>query len=196
MSPSPNQSGPPGSVFRLTPIPSTGDEVQGTEWLTDFNVRGERVRGRLRLSTKDDAQPSPFGIWIRGHLGPAPQPPPISVSQTRLELDWPLIGPRHDVKLSPLLIQSISEPEPSAGQQALWQRFSEQAAQEATAALRGLEAQTECPLGAFSELVLDLGFDEGPPRHSVRSSSADDPLDVAQWVRDFLSGFRPQGGAA
>ena len=192
MSPSTSQSGPPGSVFRLTPVPSTREEVQGTEWLTDFNVRGERVRGHLLSSSKEEAQPAPFGIWIRGHLGRAPRTPPISISQTRLELDWPLIGPRHDVKLSPLLIQSISEPEPSAGQEALWQRFSEQAAQEATAALSGLESQTECPLGAFSELVLDLGFEEGPVRHSIRSASAEGPLDVAQWVRDFLSGFRTQ----
>jgi hypothetical protein len=170
--------------------------VQGTDWLTDFHVRGERVRGRLHLSTEEDAAPAPFGIWIRGHLGPVPETPPMSVSQTRLELDWPLIGPRHDVKLSPLLIQSISEPAPSGGQNALWHRFSEQAAQEASAALCGLEAQTECPLGAFSELVLDLGFEEGPPRHSIRSASAEPSLDVAQWVRDFLSGFRPQGDAA
>ena len=192
MSPSSSQNDPGGSAFRLTPVSSTGNEAQQTRWLTDFNVRGERVRGQLRLSTKDERQPAPFGIWIRGRIGGAPEAPPPTLSQTRLELDWPLIGPRHDVKLSPLLIQSITGPEPSGAQAALWQRFSEQAAQEVTAALSGLRSQTECPLGAFSELVLDLGFEEAPQRHSLRSISAEDPLDVAQCVRDFLTEFRSQ----
>ena len=195
MPPSSSQNTPVGSPFRLIPIQSTDPDVQGTEWLADFNVRGERVRGRLRLATTEEAPPASFGIWLRGHLGPAPEALPASLSQTRLELDWPLIGPRHDVKLSPLLIQSISTPERSAAQKALWHRFSEQAAKEVAAALSGLESQTDCPLGAFSELVLGLGFEEGPPRRSIRSTSAKDPLDVAQWIDDFLSGFQTQGGS-
>ena len=189
-SPNPNASG--RSAFRMTRVVSTEETVDASEWITDFNVRGERVRGRLFVSHENEEQPAPFGIWLRGGVVGEPKAPASPTTQTRLELDWPLIGARHDVKLSPLLIRSVTEPGPSAAQKALWQRFSEQAALEVTAALAGLESQTDCPLGAFSELVLDLGFEDASPQQALRSASDEDPLDVGLWVRDFLSQFSPE----
>ncbi|MEE3326055.1 MAG: hypothetical protein VX252_01835 [Myxococcota bacterium] len=156
----------------------------------DFNVRGERVVGHLFLSDKTDPGLSPFVIWVHARAEDEREARLNSVELTLLELHWPLIGPRHDVKLSPLLIGSLSEPEPSAAQNGIWERFCAQAEQEVSAALSGMQSQTECQVGEFSELVLDLESGQQPAQHSIWPASSAGSLDAAQCVRHFLSELR------
>ena len=57
---------------------------------------------------------------------------------------------------------------------------------------RGMEAQTQSPIGPFSELILEIGDGEVPAKRATWSANSTDSLDLAQCVRDFLNEVRPQ----
>lgn len=188
----PSQSRTASRAFRLTEAEAADPGSQRREWLVDFDVRGERVPGRLLACPATGTELAPFTIRVHGRAEPHADPSREATGSTTLELSWPLLGSRHDVKLSPLLIRSFSETRPSSAQDALWKRFCDQAVHEVEAARSGMEAQTQCPIGPFSELILEIGDGEVPAKRATWSANSRDSLDLAQCVRDFLSEVRPQ----
>jgi hypothetical protein len=173
-------------------ISDSGSKPARTPWRLELDVRGERVQGRLFVSKKADKIHPPLVVWLHAQADEEREARLNSSEVTLLELHWPLIGPRQDAKLSPVLARCVLDPEDaSSASEALWERFSQQTCCEISAVLAGLQSQTECPIGEFSELILDLSFGEKTGKHSVCRSSAHSSLDASGCVREFLSQLRP-----
>lgn len=168
-------------------VPNSGSSPAQAQWQLELDIRGERVQGRLFASAKADQTRPPLVVWVHAKADDEREARLNSSEVTLLELHWPLVGPRQDAKLSPILARCVLGPDISAASEALWERFSQQTSYEISAVLAGVRSQTQCPIGEFSELILDLRFGEEAGKHSVWRAPAQGSLDTDRCVRDFLS---------
>ena len=172
-------------------VPDSGSSPARTQWQLELDIRGERVQSRLFVSRKANRIHPPLVVWLHAKADDEREARLNSSEVTLLELHWPLVGPRQDAKLSPMLARCVLNSGVSAASETLWERFSQQTSYEISAILAGLQSQTECPIGEFSELILDLGFGEEAGKRSVWHSPAQGSFDAGRCVRDFLSQLHP-----
>jgi len=192
MSPPPHPAPPSSSALRLKAISDPDSKAARTQWQLELDIRGERVQGRIFVSKKVNEINLPLVVWLHAQADDEREARLDSSEITLLELHWPLIGPRRDAKLSPILARCVLDPEDaSSASETLWERFTQQSSCEISAVLAALESQTECPIGEISELILDLGFGEKTGKHSVWRSPAQGSLEAGDCVREFLSQLRP-----
>ena len=163
-------------------------------WQVEGMVRGERLGGTLFAPEKDEVAQA-LVVWVHAHTDPEIEPPISSSPSALLELHWPLVGPRHDAKLSPLLTQCLTETTPSATRDAFWERFSDQAATEVATSLTAVRGQQQLQIGPSTELRLDLALPGTPPARAHWGPTSGASEDWCQRVLGFLKTLRPVGPA-
>jgi len=182
------------SPLRMKATPCPVELGHGHYWQLELMVRGERVRGTLFAPEREEPEPGLL-VWVHGRTGREADPPIPSQPSALLELHWPLVGPRHDPKLSPLLTQCLTETTRSEALDALWQRFAHQAASEVGAVLTAVRSQKELRIGPLTELRLDLALAGRPPAHRAWGPQADAATDWPGRVLDFLQTMRSTDSA-
>ena len=176
-------------ALKLTPVPSDLPRDRGAQWKALFRVRGERVSGMLH-APPSPSSPAGLAIWVHGEPGSLPLPPSLLQTLYVMELNWPLVGPRHDPKISPLLARCLGAQNDSEANDSLWARFCVQSSHEVSSAIAGLTSQTVCEVGPLLELRLDWTLEHRASERPLPLPGEDDITAPQETVTQFLMAVR------